>query len=184
MCHHDQSWMFLETSPKYQYVPDSLLSSSGHMNTQDGRAGFTHCATAVQNALTGEMMEGPGAIIIPSQTNDGGKSLSKARKKQIKEQGYSLKFGLNKDVGRFGLALWVSDNAWQKQYHLDENVDLLHANGKLENMIVYTDNWSILKNLILVNNYQKNDIKLSKILYFFILSIFFEAFVFNFFFLV
>ena len=77
MCHHDQNWMFLETSPKYQYVPESLLSSSGHKKTQGARDGFTHCATALQNLLTGEMMVGPGAIIIPSATKDGAKSYQK-----------------------------------------------------------------------------------------------------------
>ena len=86
-------------------------------------------------------MVGPGAIIIPSATKDGAKSLSKTRKKQLSEQGCTLQLGINEEVGRFGLAWWVSDNAWQKQYHLDENVDSLHFDGKLENTIVYYDNW-------------------------------------------
>ena len=135
MGHHDQSWMPTDVSPRYQYAPKDLSSAAGKRKSQCSREGFTHCATAIQNVLNKKVKVGAGAIIIPSNTKDNGKSLSKTRKEQLIHHKCSLKLGINDKIGPCGLALWVSHNGWQQEYHTDENVQLLHANGKFSNMI-------------------------------------------------
>ena len=126
-CHHDQSWMFNETAEKYTYVPQELQNASGQQKTQGGRQGFTHSATVLYEYETGKIKVGPGAIIIASNTKDGGKSLSGRRKKQMEDVGCTLNVGHNWNIGEYGLSLWVSENGWQKEYHTKENVELLSS---------------------------------------------------------
>ena len=57
----------------------------------------------------------------------------------------TLKEGINTDIGRYGLAVWMSYNAWQQEYHTPLNVDLLYANGRLANSLFYMDGWKYFK---------------------------------------